>query len=400
MTVKRILFVDDESHVLDGLRDLLRKQRKEWEMHFASSGQAALEALEKQPFDVVVSDMRMPGMDGATLLARVKQDYPATARIILSGQAERASVVQALPVAHQFLSKPCDAAVLRDVVERASELQKLLADEGIRVVIGKLDKLPSSPTTYWDLTRAAARPDVALADLASIVERDPAMATKVLQLVNSAYFGLAQKVASIPQAVSYLGTNLLKALALAVHAFGTMEHSTVEGFSLEGVQRHSLVTARLAKQFARDPKLASEAFTAGLVHEVGKIVLAVGVPERLSEVLRECAASGRHCHVVEREMLGVTHAEVGGYLLGVWGLPLAVVEAVTFHHRPGLVAGGSVETLAAVHIADALVHGPQLGASAPACHELDLDFVARAGLLEQLDSFRALAAQTLASSGK
>jgi DNA-binding NtrC family response regulator len=160
--MKHILFVDDEQQILDGLKDLLRKQRKQWTMVFALGGEAALRELQQQPFDVVVSDMRMPGMDGATLLTRVKELYPSSARIILSGHAERDSIVRALPVAHQFLNKPCDAALLRMVVERACELQRLLQNEKIRCLIGKLDKLPSVPHTYWELTRVAALPDVAL----------------------------------------------------------------------------------------------------------------------------------------------------------------------------------------------------------------------------------------------
>src|SRR5690606_34045961 len=126
--VRRILFVDDEPHVLDGLRDLLHKRLREWEMSFALGGQEALTLLETRPFDVVISDMRMPGIDGVTLLRLVKERYPAIARIVLSGQAERDAVVNALPVAHQFLSKPCDVEVLYAVVERACGLQGLLQD--------------------------------------------------------------------------------------------------------------------------------------------------------------------------------------------------------------------------------------------------------------------------------
>src|SRR5688572_30352711 len=338
--MKRILFVDDEPQILDGLRDLLRKQRKQWTMVFALGGEAALRELEKQPFDVVVSDMRMPGIDGATLLTRVKEQYPASARIILSGHAERDSIVRALPVAHQFLNKPCDATLLRVVVERACELQRLLQNENIRCLIGKLDKLPSVPHTYWELTRVASRPDVALEDLAAIVEQDPAMTVKVLQLVNSGYFGMPQRLSSVRQAVSYLGTDLLKALALSAHAFGTVGQGKTQLFSLEALQRHALSTARMVKRMVPDPKLAGEPFTAALVHDIGRIVLAVGVPDVLDEALRQERNSGRPAHQVERELLGVCHAEVGAYLLGVWGLPLPIVEAVAYHHSPSMASEG------------------------------------------------------------
>lgn len=399
--MKRILFVDDEPQVLEGLRDMLRKQRKHWDMVFAQGGPAALIELEKSTFDVVVSDMRMPIIDGAMLLTRVKEQHPSAARIILSGHAERESIVQALPVAHQFLSKPCDAALLRVVVERACELQRLLQDDRIRSVIGKLDKLPSVPHTYWELTQAAARSDVAITDLADIIEQDPAMAVKVLQLVNSAYFGLPQQLSSVRKAVSYLGTDLLKALALTVHAFGTMQVRPMAGFSLEDLQRHSLITARMVKKLVTDPKRASDAFTAALIHDVGKIILAVGVPKLFAQVVRATRETGRPYHALEAEIIGVTHAEVGAYLLGFWGLPLSIVEAVAYHHTPGLVAEGTVDTLAAVHIADALLGEQTSKNRTPPCESLlDMAFVERSGLQDQLDDWRKIAESVVVPTEK
>lgn len=305
--MRRILFVDDEQQVLDGLRDLLRKQRKEWDMVFALGGQQALQEFEGAKFDVVVSDMRMPGMDGVALLQRIKELYPAAARIILSGHAEREAVVNALPVAHQFLSKPCAAETLRAVIERACGLQALLQDDEVRKVIGKVDRLPSVPRTYWALTQAAAQPDVGLSDLAEIVEQDPAMVIKVLQLVNSSYFGLAQRQTSVRQAVAYLGTELLKALALTAHVFVSAGAPAVPGFSLDALQEHSVLTARIAKSLLLDKNRAAEAFTAALVHDIGKIVLAMSTPQALEEVLRTCSQTGRLSHEVEKELLGVSH---------------------------------------------------------------------------------------------
>jgi HD-like signal output (HDOD) protein len=395
--VKRVLFVDDEQHVLDGLRDMLRKQRKHWDMVFAPGGQAAIEELQKRPFDVVVSDMRMPVIDGAALLARVKEQYPASARIILSGHAEREAVVRALPVAHQFLSKPCDAALLRIVVERACELQTLLQNERIREVIGKLDKLPSVPKTYWELTEAAARPDVVIDDLAAIVERDPAMTVKVLQLVNSGYFGLPQRITSVRHAAGYLGTELLKALALTAHAFGTTEVPTIEGFSLERLQRSSLQSARLAKKIATTVSDANDAFTAAMVHDIGQIVLSVGVPEIFGKALRAARKEKRPAHIFEREMLGVSHAEVGAYLLGFWGLPLSIVEAVAYHNTPGLLAEGPCQVLAAVHIADALLCEPVTKSTPPPPDVLDMEFVARAGFSDRMDEFAKMAEAIMTS---
>jgi HD-like signal output (HDOD) protein/CheY-like chemotaxis protein len=388
MSQKRILFVDDEAHVLAGLQNMLRKERHVWDMVFTSSAANALEELAKGKFDVIVSDMRMPGMDGAALLARVKDEHPSVARLVLSGHAERDAVERAIPVAHQFLSKPCDGAILRAVIERTCRLQALLQDESIREIVGRLAQLPSAPSAYFELTRVLGRPDAGAHDVASIIERDPAMAAKVLQLVNSAYFGLAQHIASIQRAVSYLGTEVLKGLALSAHVFTAFGESETGGFSIEAIQLSSLRVARLAKRLVRDSARGEEAFSAGIVHDVGKIVLAVALRERYARIY---AAEGGSLGDREQAEFGLTHAEVGAYLLGVWGLPLTVVETVAFHHRPSLVTAPDLQVLAAVHVADVFLDH---GANDPEPPAFDVEFLARAGVQVDLERWRALASES------
>ena len=389
---KRILFVDDERNILQGLQDLLRKQRKEWDMAFALGSQAALDQLAQAPFDVIVSDMRMPGMDGAELLARVKEQYPSVARIVLSGHADRDAIVRALPVAHQYLSKPCSAETLRSTIERVWGLHALLADPTIRELVGKMDKIPSPPAIYWELTRAASNPEIGLADLGKIVEKDPAMSAKVLQLVNSSYFGIAQTVASVPKAVTYLGLELLKVLAISAHVFGAVTMAPIEGFSLEEMQNDSLLVAQLARRFLHNSKKADEVFSAAIVHDVGRIVLALGIPERYAQIVHSATETGRAVHLAEADELGVTHAEVGAYLLGIWGLPLDVVETAAFHHTPSQLCEGSLQMLAASHAADALVEAAR---HAPAEECLDVAFLERAGAIGELPSWRSIAGEAL-----
>jgi HD-like signal output (HDOD) protein len=354
--LKRILFVDDEQAVLDGLGNLLRKQRRQWQMVFALGGKAALEELEKAPFDIVVSDMRMPGMDGAELLRHVKERFPGVARVVLSGHADQEMVTRALPVAQQYLSKPCDGEKLRAVIERVCDLQALVAGTAVREIVGRLDKLPSIPETYGRLAEAIADPDTGTEQIARLVQRDPAMCAKVLQLVNSAYFGLARPLSSVAQAISYLGLDLLKGLALTLEVFSSATISLPSaGLSFDKLQRTALLTAKLAKFIAPDPKEGEAAYTGGLVHDIGTIILAMCMPDRLSQVLKTAAGSGRPVDEVEREQLGATHAEVGGYLLGVWGLPLPIVEAVAYHHALRPIPRTRIDSSVAVHVATELV---------------------------------------------
>jgi HD-like signal output (HDOD) protein/ActR/RegA family two-component response regulator len=391
MTKARILFVDDEVAVLDGLRDLLRKERGRWDMVFANGGEQALEEFRKAPFDLVITDMRMPGMDGAELLAKVKELYPGAARMVLSGHAAREAVLRAVPVAQQFLAKPCEAQVLRTAIDRTYGLNVLLSNHAIRDVVGKLEALPSVPRTYLELTDTAARRNSSIDDLAAVVEQDPAMSAKVLQLVNSAYFGAHQRVASIRGAVSYLGVELLKGLALASSTFAAAENLSIEGFSLERLRSSSLLAARAARRFIVDRKLADEAFTTALVHEVGKIVIALGMPAEYASVLRETASSKTPVHLVEKERFGVSHAEVGAYLLGVWGLPFSIVEAVAFHHHPGSIEEGACDTLAALHVASALIEGES--------GRMDHAFLSRTGFEARLPRLQVIFAEELAATG-
>jgi HD-like signal output (HDOD) protein/ActR/RegA family two-component response regulator len=385
---RRILFVDDEDSVLDALEALLRKERDRWEMIFVMDGAQALRELRKAPFDLVISDMRMPGMDGAELLAHVKEENPSAARMILSGHSSREAVIRSIPVAQQFLAKPCNAAVLRKVIDRTLGLRSLLESDAMRAIAGKLGALPTPPHTYTQLTQAAARQETTMADLAAVVERDPAMSAKALQLVNSAYFGIPQPVTSVHKAVTLLGVEVLKGLALVSGLFATADAHAVEGFSFEDLAKNSFRTAQLAKEFLRGSNLCDEAFTAALLRDVGKLVFALGIPDQLARALRESQKSGRSLHAVETELLGVSHAEAGAYLLGLWGLPFSIVEAVAFHHTPGAAGPGPRETLAAVHAADALAENGT---------NLDLEFLAASGFSEKLVQWRKIATEALAN---
>lgn len=349
---RRILFVDDEPQVLDGLRSLMRKQRPVWDMHFALGGAAALEAFAAQPFDVVVSDMRMPEIDGTELLSAVRDRYPATARIVLSGHAERDAIARAMMVAHQFLAKPCEAGVLKQVIARVCGLHALLRSDDLRRMAGAVDKLPSVPALYTNLVGALARPATTVGEIAAIVASDPAMAAKILQLVNSSYFGLGRPLASIERAVSYLGSDMIRSLALTAGIFTNLPEATCPGFSSALVQERAVLGGRLARTFlAADPARSADAFAAALVRDLGALLLALGSGPAYGEVLSAVAAGGGELVELERAAFGVTHAEVGAYLLGVWGLPAPLIETVAHHHEPDRLEHDDRDVVLAVHVA-------------------------------------------------
>ncbi len=327
---KRILFVDDEPSILAALKNLLYKDRKRWDMLFAPSGETALEMLGEQPVDVVVSDMRMPGMDGATFLNRVKDAWPATARIMLSGHADREAIVRALPAVHQLLAKPCDAATLRATIERGLELESRMPDPRVRAVIGKMDRIPSSAAMVHALATLISSSSVNLEEVATLVTQDPGMSAKVLQLVNSAYFGSGQQTSSIAEAVSQLGTEQLRYICMTASVFTVARVDDFPGFSLQRARYDASRTAKLAT--------SEEAYAGALLQDVGRIVLAVGFPAEYEQVLAIAAGTGIDEMLLEREAFGATHREIGACLLSLWGLPAAIVDIVRGRWQPDVLA--------------------------------------------------------------
>jgi HD-like signal output (HDOD) protein/CheY-like chemotaxis protein len=349
---RRILFVDDEAQVLDGLKNLMRKQRPVWDMDFALGGHAALAAFGERPFDVVVSDMRMPEMDGTELLSAIRDRYPATTRIVLSGHAERDAISRAMMVSHQFLAKPCDANMLKQVIARVCGLHALLRSDDLRQMVGRVDKLPSVPELYTELVAALAKPTTTVTDIAAIVGRDPAMAAKILQLVNSSYFGLPRPLQSIDRAVGYLGSDMIRSLALTVGIFARLPAVPCPGFSNAAVQERAVLGGRLARAFlGADAARASDAFAAALVRDVGMLILVLGSTEAYAPVLAAAAKTGGDLTDLERAAFGVSHAEVGAYLLGVWGLPAQLIETVAHHHEPTRIEHDDYDVALAVHVA-------------------------------------------------
>lgn len=397
--MKRILFVDDEPRVLEGLQNLLRKFRREWEMEFSCGGEAALAQFEVAPFDVIVSDMRMPGMDGAELLRLVQERYPATVRIVLSGQMEEEVARRIVFIAHQFLAKPCDPDLLREVIERVCDIQALLGEERLHETVGRIGQLPAMPGVFTALVKALEEPGSSLKDLAAIVQKDPAISAKTLQVVNSAFFGLPRRMTDVEQAVCYLGVDVLKGLALMIEVFhGIAAGGVASCFDLETEQSRALATGRIARNLLAEKSAAQDALTAGLLHDCGRLIIATRLPELFVRVSEEVQKTCRPAHLVEAEVMGVSHAEVGAYLLGLWGLPIPIVEAVAHHHAPTRVPQSRFGVLGAVYVADRLVHEllpPDRKGPDEIDEPLDLVYLESLGVTGRIEAWKGLVKEEL-----
>jgi HD-like signal output (HDOD) protein len=391
-TKKRILFVDDEPLVLQGLQRMLRDMRNEWEMEFVDSGSKALERMAQAGFDVVISDMRMPGMNGAQLLNEVMLRYPSTVRLILSGHADQDLIMKCVGSTHQFLSKPCEPDALKATISRASALDAALQNETLKKLASQMDRLPSLPSLYIEVVEKLQTPEVTLGEVAVIIAKDIGMTAKILKLVNSAFFGLRRQIGTPEEAVAYLGLDTIKALVLSINAFSQFEQVRIGGFSLESLWDHSLNTAAAAKVIAlaenAERKIADESFIAGMLHDTGKLVLASNFAEQYNEVVRRARETKQEVLIVELEVFGATHADVGGYLLGLWGLPVPVVEAIALHHNPGRTTHKTFSPLTAVHAANVLIHESHGPGNDVSAGQIDTKYLGELGLADRPDVWR------------
>jgi len=335
--MKKVIFVDDDSSLISGLKRMLRPLRNEWDMYFVLSGEEALELIADGSFDVIVSDMRMPGMNGAELLSKVRELHPQMVRIILSGYSDQDLLLKAVRPAHQFLTKPCDAEILKNTIKRASRIQNMLAGNEVKHVIARVDSLPSLPSLYKEIMSKLAEEDVSVKDVAAIIQKDVGMTTQILKLINSSFFGFFKEISGPVQAVTLLGIDTIKTLVLSIEIFSELQVDEVSNFSFESLWSHSVLTAACAKTIAKkitdDTSFIDDAFMAGFLHDIGVLILASKLPQQYNEVLNKEDSGELSSWTAEQEILGTSHAEIGAYLLGLWGFAENIIEAVLYHHN-------------------------------------------------------------------
>lgn len=391
---RRILFVDDEPNVLQGLKRMLRPMRAQWDMEFAKSAQDALDHLGRFRFDVIVSDVRMPGMNGVQLLTEVKIRYPQTVRILLSGQSDKELIKQSVDPTHQYLAKPCEAEILKETIARACARGGLVHNEKIKQVLSQIDSMPSMPSLYGELVEELDSPEPSIEKVGAIIAKDLAMTAKILKLVNSAFFGIPRHISDPADAVVFLGLGVIKSLVLGFHIFQVHDQNLLPGFSLYDLWLHSLSTAAGARKIAECEQgktgLADDAFAGGLLHDVGVLILVTMLPAQYQETLTLATAQGLPLVEAERRTLGSTHAEIGAYLLGIWGLNEPVVEAVACHHDPPHSDTPVFGPSTAVYVANLLDHETLSGQDTQPSPQIDPECLTRLGLKAQIDTWRNL----------
>ncbi len=339
-----ILFTIKDINIIQDLRRAMH-ERMEWNTYFAEEGEAALRVLAENEVDVVVLDMRLPGVDGLELLKKIRERYPLVIRMVLSAYADQEAILRSATLAHQFFAKPCHPEVLMSAIEDVWLLRDLISNERLKNLIAGVTDLPSLPSVYIRLMDYMQTSNASIKKIGEIISQDMTMTAQVLHLVNSAFFSLTQKVVDPSRAVSLLGIENLKALLLYIHFFSIFDSKRLQPV-ISGLWRHSTIVGRLAREIAimesADRATVENALATGILHDIGKLVLVSITGNKIAAPQDEYA------------LFGATHSEVGAYLLGLWAMPASIVKGVVFHHHPVLSGEEEFTALTAVHVADAL----------------------------------------------
>ncbi len=404
MSKVKILFVDDEQNILNSFRLTMRSMRDVWDVAFAPGGHEALDLMKTQTFDVIVSDMRMPRMDGAQLLAEVAKRSPETVRMVLSGYSDQGTVLRAVKLAHQYLSKPCTPEELKGAITRSLHLRDIIHSSTIKQIVARIEALPALPKLYQELMEALQDTNSSLQYIGDIISQDVAMSSSILRLVNSAFFGLPTHVSSVGHAVKLLGVETIRALVLSIELFCDSKSEIPGGLSLQKLWSHSIRVSCFCKtitEYEKQPKeMRDDCFIAGTLHDLGTLVLATSLPDEYGQLVERCRTAHTPLHIIEKEVFGTTHAEVGAYLLSLWGFKDCITEAVCWHHEPEHIGCTHFSPLLAVYAANFFDN--DLGSVIPesVCIEQELPCTGNEHLITKIQEWQNLCAEMMERCGK
>ncbi|HZR38371.1 MAG TPA: HDOD domain-containing protein [Nevskia sp.] len=381
----RILVADEGKGTPDGLLGQLANHAG-WTVQTAGI-EAARRALESAAYEVVMTGPGLRAADSAELLQQAHLRQPLAVRLALCRQASVDEMHRLMSVAHQVLGSGGDVRSLERCIERICRLLRQRGQPGMQRVLGMLARLPVLPRVYWELAAELERASADSASVAAIIEQDPVVTTRVLQLANSAFFGVQRSVRSVRDAATVLGLEPLRSVALLAGLSRLVHAGDLPGgFSLEALQGHSARVARLAAAMLNDPEESKTAFSAGMLHHIGYLMLAVNLPRDYQELREAAFRRNTSMEQAELEVLGCSHADIGAQTLALWGLPLPLIDAVAFHHRPSGSGELRFGAATAVHVAAALADEAEGKPADPAA--LEWDFLRRLNAAAPVERWR------------
>ena len=363
----------------------------DWDVERFDSPVAAGAALGNDPFDVVVALAGMPTEEGLTLLVQTRDVAPEAVRLLVTADPGTRATVSLNRVAHEHMVGQITVEQLEEVYQRSAAMHQHLSSVRLRSAMAKVQSLPAFPRMYNQIVQELERSDGDLARIAQVVMQDPGLTARVLQLVNSPFYGLRRQVHDTAQAVGLLGIQNLLSMVLATEVFTDFDSSSAR-LNVNRMWTHAATTALWAKRIVeyenRTLEEANMAFVAGILHDSGRMILGSNFPLQHANVVSQLENDEAPDIIsIERALLGASHAEAGAYLLDTWELPTLIVEAVAYHHEPSRSDVVRFTPLTAVHVAE--VFQQEVGADGIE-REFGFDMVhlEKLGVAERVDQWR------------
>ncbi len=395
---KNILFVDEDKSQLKAIEKMVSSMSKRWNVSYANNSEELMNQLQTRPFDVVATDFNMNGFESEALLTEIKNRQPGAIRFIISESISSDNCLQFINYAHQFITKPCSSAELIEKIKKSLRLKNIFLNERASKAIASIEDLPSMPDLYHRLEKELKKEDILIRDIGKLISEDISMTAGILKLVNSPFFGLFSKVTSPEQAVTLLGLDTLKGLVLGMHLFNSGSAKGID-FSIEELGLHCQYTGLLARSIIKaeggNNEVAENTFLAGFMHDIGKLVLSTSYKDEYSVILGIVRESNIPIQEAEKDILGFTHAEVGAYLLGIWGFNEDVVEAVYCHHEPSKLGSTDLSPAVAIHVANSFDHELRIKNTEYAPHLLDAEWLEQNDFSPKLVEWLQLCAEQM-----
>ena len=362
----------------------------DWELVRAADPRAAIAALGTNSYDAIISVGTVPTEEGIQVLVQARDVAPAAVRLLVTADPGSGATVSVNRVAHEHLSTPVSEDALIDAYNRAASMYQHLSSVRLRSAMAKVNALPAFPRMYNQIVAELERSDGDLSRIAQVVLQDPGLTARVLQLVNSPFYGLRRQVHDTTQAVGLLGIQNLLSMVLATEVFTEFD-SAGAGLNVNRLWTHAATTALWAKKImeseGRTLEDANVAFVSGMLHDSGRMILSSQFPGEHTTLLAQLEADDMSVVEAERNLLGASHAETGAYLLDTWELPTQIVEAVAYHHEPSRSDCTRFTPLTAVHVAE--VFQQEVGADGiERGLELDMVYLDKIGAADRVEQWR------------
>jgi putative nucleotidyltransferase with HDIG domain len=356
----KILFIDDHKNILESLRLSLRSMQNEWDMSFAPSGAEGLDMFDRIWPDVVVTDMRMPNMDGTHVLRNIQKRKPDVGKIILSGYSDKETVIKNIQLANEYLSKPCKTQDLIAAIRNTLRTNDIILSAEIKNIIAEIETIPSSSAVYESLIRELENDNATSRTISKIISQDVALAASIIRIINCTFFNFPKQVKDIEHAVRMLGSQTLLNIIKSSHLFDKLKEFDNSEISIKMLWEHSLRVARLAKLIAANSNLpetnCNDCVIASMFHDIGKFIFASKMKHQFSEVLAMVRRENCTIDVAERCIMGASHAEVGAYLLARWGFSHDQITILRSHHDESVMDSQAVTPQMVLYVADSLDH--------------------------------------------